>query len=84
MEYVLNEHDVDTCLLDLAHPESDIDLRFLNFFSHRKDRRTRKGGSEFLARRGIDHYAVPFSGLQHREAAIHLVLGTKPLKLVAV
>jgi hypothetical protein len=41
-------------------------------------------GTAILARRYIDHYAVPVSGLQHLEAtAIHLVLATRPVKLVA-
>jgi hypothetical protein len=42
------------------------------------------GGTAILVRRGIDHYAVPVSGLQHLEAtAIHVVLATGPVKLVA-
>jgi hypothetical protein len=37
-----------------------------------------------LVRGGIDHYAVLVSGLQHLEAAvIHLVMATRPVKLVA-
>jgi hypothetical protein len=42
------------------------------------------GGAAILVRRGIDHYAVPVSGLEHLEdTAIHLVLTTRPVKLVA-
>jgi hypothetical protein len=45
---------------------------------------TRGGGREILVYRGIDHYAVPVSGVQHLEATvIHLVLATRPVKLVA-
>jgi hypothetical protein len=41
------------------------------------------GGTAILVRRGIDDNAVPVSGLQHLEAtAIHLVLATRPVKLV--
>jgi hypothetical protein len=37
-----------------------------------------------LVRWGIDHYAVPASGLQHLEAtAIYLLLSTRPVKFVA-
>jgi hypothetical protein len=43
------------------------------------------GGTAILFHRGIDHYAVPVSVLQHLEAtAIHLVLATRPVKIVAV
>jgi hypothetical protein len=42
------------------------------------------GGTAILVRRGIDHYALPVSGLQHLEAtAIHLLLSTRPVKHVA-
>jgi hypothetical protein len=36
-----------------------------------------------LVRRGIDHFAVPVSGLQHLDStAIHLTLEFRPVKLV--
>jgi hypothetical protein len=41
-------------------------------------------GGAVLVHKGIDHYAVPVSGLQYLEAtAIHLVLATRPVKLVS-
>jgi hypothetical protein len=40
-------------------------------------------GTAIVVRRGIDHYAVPVSGLQHLEAtAKHIVLATTQVKLV--
>jgi hypothetical protein len=37
-----------------------------------------------LVHKGIDHYAVPVSGLQYLEATpTHLVLATRPVKLVS-
>jgi hypothetical protein len=48
---------------------------------HRTDRSARGGGTAILVRSGLDHYAVPVSGLQHLEAtAIHLVLANGPVK----
>jgi hypothetical protein len=41
------------------------------------------GRTAILVRRGKKHYAVPLSGLQHPKTAIHLVLATRPVKLVA-
>jgi hypothetical protein len=48
------------------------------------DRPTRGRDIAILVHRGIDHYAVPVSSLQNLEAtAIHLVLATRPVKLLA-
>jgi exonuclease III len=86
LEQFLREHGVDMCLLNETHLESGRALRFANYVCHRTDRPTRRGGgggTAILDRRGIDHYAVLVSGLQHLEAtAIHLVLTTRPVKLV--
>jgi hypothetical protein len=84
LEQFLSEHGVDICLLNETHLESGRALRFANYVCHRRDRPTRGGGTVILVRRGIDHYAVPVSGLQHLEATtIHLVLATRPVKIVA-
>jgi hypothetical protein len=67
-----------------THLESDRALGFAHYVCHRTDRPTVGGGTAILVRRGIDNYAVPVSGLQHRETtAMHLVLATRPMKLVA-
>jgi hypothetical protein len=57
-------------------------LRFANYVCHRTDSPTVGGGTAILVRRGIDHYAVAVSGLQHLEATVIHVLPTRPLKLV--
>jgi hypothetical protein len=63
------------------HLESGTALRFANYVC---PTRGRGGGTAILVRRGIDHYAVPVLGLQHLEAtAIHLVLATRPVKLMS-
>jgi hypothetical protein len=59
-------------------------LRFTNYVCHRTDRPTRGGGTAILVHKGIDHYAVPVFGLQSLEAsATHLVLATRPVKIVS-
>jgi hypothetical protein len=84
LEQFLSEHGVDICLLNEMHLESGGALRSANYVCHRTDCPTRGGSTAILVRRGIDHYAVPVSGLQHLEAtAIQLVLATRPVKLVA-
>jgi endonuclease/exonuclease/phosphatase family metal-dependent hydrolase len=84
LERFLSEHSVVVCLLNETLLESGKALRFAKYVCHRTDRPTLGGGTAILVRRDIDHYAVPASGLQHLEAtAIHLVLGTRPVKLVA-
>jgi exonuclease III len=84
LKQFLSEHGVDICLLNETHLELGRALRFANYVCHQTDHPTRGGGTAILVRRGIDHYAVPVSGLQHLEAtAIHLVLATRPVKLVA-
>jgi exonuclease III len=84
LEQFLSEHGVDICLLNETHLESDWALSFANYVCYRTNCPTQGGGTAILVRRGIDHYAVPVSGLQHLEAtAIHLVLATRPMKLVA-
>jgi exonuclease III len=84
LEQLLSEHGVDICLLNETHLDSVRALRFANFVCHRTDRPTPGGGTEILVRKGIDHYAVPVTGWQYLEAtAIHLVLATRPVKLVS-
>jgi hypothetical protein len=84
LEQFLSKHGVDICLLNETHLESGRALRFANYVCHRTDCPTRGGGRAIIVRWGIDRYAVPVSGVQHLEAtAIHLVLATRPVKLVA-
>jgi exonuclease III len=84
LEQFLSEHGVDICPLNQTHLESGRALRFANYVCHRTDCPAQGRGTAILVHRGIDHYAVPVSGLQHLEAtAIHLVLATRPVKLVA-
>jgi hypothetical protein len=84
LEQFLSEHGFHICLLNETHLESGRALRFANYVCHRKDHPTREAGTAILVRRGIYHYAVPVSGLQQLEAAAtHLVLATRPVRLVA-
>jgi exonuclease III len=84
LEQFLSEHGVDICLLNETHLVVERALRFANYVCHRTDQPTPGGGTVILVHKGIDHYAVPVSGLQYLEAtAIHLVLATRPVKLVS-
>jgi hypothetical protein len=83
LKQFLSEHGVDICLLNETHLKSDQALRFANYVCHRTDRPIRGGGTAILVRRGIDHYAVPVSGLQLEATAILLLCATRPVKLVA-
>jgi exonuclease III len=84
MEQFLSEHGVDICLLTETHLVAERALSFANYLCHRTDRPTPGGGTAILVQKSIDHYAVPVSGLQYLEAtAIHLVLATRPVKLVS-
>jgi hypothetical protein len=70
LEQFLSEHGVDICLLNETHLVAVRDLRFANYVCHRKDRPTPGGGTAILVHKGIDHYAVPVSGLQFLEATL--------------
>jgi hypothetical protein len=71
-------------IFSLLNVVAERALRFANYVCQRTDRPTPGGGTAILVRKGIDHYAVPVSGLQYPEAtAIHLVLATRPVKLVS-
>jgi hypothetical protein len=84
LELFLSEHGVDIFLFNETQLVAVRALRFANYVCHRTDRPTSGGGTAILVHKGIDHYAVPVSGLQHLEAtAIHLVLATRPVKLVS-
>jgi hypothetical protein len=84
LQQFLSDHGVDIFLLNETHLESYRTLRLANQVCHRSNRPPRGGGTANLIRRGIDNYAVPVLGLQHLEAtAIHIVLATTPVKLVA-
>jgi hypothetical protein len=51
-------------------------------FATERTARPRGEAQQSLSTGGIDHYAVPVSGLQHLEATvIYLVLATSPVKL---
>jgi hypothetical protein len=84
LEQFLSENRVDICLLNETHLEAERAPIFANYVCHRMDRPTLGGGTAILVHKGIDYYAVPVSRLQHLEAtAIHLVLATRPVKLVS-
>jgi hypothetical protein len=83
-----NSSSVNTALIfaSSTRPTSRRDgpLRFANYVFHRTDPHTPGGGKAFLVHKDIDHYAVPVSGLHHIEpTAIHLLLATRPVKLVS-
>jgi endonuclease/exonuclease/phosphatase family metal-dependent hydrolase len=81
LENLLSELSVDICILNKTHLESGRALKFANYICHRT---ALGGGTSILVRRGMVHYAVSVSGLEHLEAtAIHLVLATRLLKFVA-
>jgi hypothetical protein len=74
LEQFLSEHGVHISLMRETHLELDSALRIANYICHRTDHPTQGGGTAILVLRGIDHYAVPVSALQHPEATpIHLV-----------
>jgi hypothetical protein len=84
LEQFLSEHGVDICLLYETHPEAGRALGFANYVCHRTDRPTPGGGKAILVHKGTDLYAMPVFGLQYPEAtAKHLVLATRPVKLVS-
>jgi hypothetical protein len=84
LEQFLSEHGFDICLLNETLLVAERALRFANYVCHQTDRPTPGGGTAIIVHKGIDHYAVPVSGLQYLEAtAIHLVLATRPVKLVS-
>jgi hypothetical protein len=84
LEQFIGEHGVDFCLRNETYLEAGRALRFANYFCHRTDRTAPGGGTATLVHKGIDHYALPVSGLQYLEAtAIHLVLATRPIKLAS-
>jgi hypothetical protein len=84
LEQFPSKHGVDICLLNEIHLETGRALRFTNCLCHRTDRTTPGGGTAIFVHKGIDHYAVPVSGLQYLEAtATNLVLVARPVKLVS-
>jgi hypothetical protein len=84
LEQFLSEHGVDICLLNANHLVAERAIRFANYVCHRTDSLTPGTGTAILVHKGIDHHAVPVSGLQYLQAtAIHLVLATRPVKLVS-
>jgi hypothetical protein len=84
LEQLLSEHGVVIFLLNETHPVAEQALNFAIYVCHRTDRPTPGDGTAILVHKGIDHYAVPVSGLQYLEAtAIHLVLATRQEKLVS-
>ena len=74
----LSEKGIDICLLNETHLRNGESFRMANYVCYRNDRPTRGGGTAILVRRGIDHHAVPISGLQQLEATavqLNLVAG---------
>jgi hypothetical protein len=83
LKQFLSEHGVVICLLNETHFKSGWALKFANYEYHRTDRPT-PGGTAIFVHKGIGLYAVPVLGLQYLEAtAIHIVLATRPVKLVS-
>jgi hypothetical protein len=68
MEEFISEHGVYICLLNETHLVAKRALRFANYICHSTDRPTPGVGTAILVQKGIDHYAVPVSGLQNPEA----------------
>jgi exonuclease III len=84
LEQFLSEHGVDICLLNVTHLVAERALSFENYVCNQTDRHTPGGGAANLVHKGIDHYAVPVSGLQYLEATvIHLVLATRRVKIMS-
>jgi hypothetical protein len=84
MAEFLSEHGFKIRNINETQLESGRAIKFANSICHRTDRPTPGGGTPILVHKGTDHYAVPVSGLQYLDAtAIHLVLATKPVKLVS-
>jgi hypothetical protein len=84
LEQFLSEDSIDSCVPNETHILAERALRFGNYFCHRADRPNPGGGTAILVHKGTDIYAVPVSGLQYLEVtAIHLVLATRPVKLVS-
>jgi hypothetical protein len=63
VDHFLSEHGVDICLLNKTHLECDRSIRLANYVCHRTDHQARVGISAILVRMGIDHCALPVSGL---------------------
>jgi hypothetical protein len=84
LEQFLRERGIDICLLNETHLVAERALTYANYVCHRTDRPTPGGGTAILVHKGIDHYAVPVSGLHYLQAtAIQLVLVTRAEKLVS-
>jgi hypothetical protein len=84
LEQFFSDHGVDICFLNETYLKPGRALSFANYVCHRTDRPTPGRGTAILVQKGIDHYAVPVLGLQYLEAtAIHLVLATRPVKIVS-
>jgi hypothetical protein len=84
LDHFLGKHGVDIYLLTETHLRSGQVFRLSNYGCHRTDRPTVGGGTAILVRRGIDHYAIPVTGLTHLEAtAIHVMLASGPVKILA-
>jgi exonuclease III len=65
LEQFLSEHGADIFFLNETHLEAGPALRFASYVCHRTDRPTPGAGTAILVHKGIDHHAVPVSGLQH-------------------
>jgi exonuclease III len=83
LDHFVGQHSIDICLLAETHLRSREVFRLANYVCHRNDQLTERGRTAILGRRGILH-AVPVQGLQHLEAAaIHVMVATKPVKILA-
>jgi endonuclease/exonuclease/phosphatase family metal-dependent hydrolase len=85
LDHFFGQHGIDICLLTENHLRSGVVFRMANYFCHRTDQLTQGGGTAILARRCIDHHAVPVQGLRHlEETAIQVMMGSKPVRILAV
>jgi len=83
LEYFLNQHVVDTCLLSETFLNHGQAFRLPNYVRHRTDRPTAGGGRAILIRRGTTHQSVPIPGLTHLEAtAIQVTMAGKPVIII--
>jgi hypothetical protein len=77
VEYFLNQHGVDICLLSETFLNHGQAFRPTNYVCHCTDRPTVGGGT------AIAHHSVPTPGLTHLEdTAIQVTMTGKPVKIL--
>jgi hypothetical protein len=85
LDHFFSQHGVDICLLIKTHLKSREVFQLTNYVCHGTDQPMEGSGTAMLFCRSIDHYAVPVLSLTQLEtAAMHIVLVSGPVKLLAV